>query len=228
VSGPAGPGCAQAREDAALALLAGRPPDDRTRRHLAGCPDCAREADRLAPLPDLLDLVRDPALRPVDDQPPAELLERLLGQVRRRRRTRRLALGAAAAALLLPAGLAGWHELGESRAPDATRAVAAGADPVVVRRVADPATGAWMTVELRAAARGSDLTVSVGGLPAGVRCRLLALTRTGSADVAGSWTASAADTWTVHGSVAARSQDLTAVQIVDESTGRVLLPVRLA
>lgn len=226
MTGPQHTPCGRAREEAALALLAGRPADPGAAAHLAGCPECRREVDRLAPLPGLLELVRDPALRPGDQPPDEELLDRLLVRAGRRHRTRRYVLLAAAAAVLVPSGLLAAHEVAELRAPGPS---AASAPPAaVVGKAEDPATGAWMTVELRAAGAGSDLVVSVGGLPASVRCRLVAVSRSGSTDVAGSWTSTAPDTRTLHGSLPLARQEITAIQVVDDSTGQVLLPVRLA
>jgi hypothetical protein len=213
--------CHDAREKAAVALISRQQPDRDTARHLAQCPDCAREAERLAPLPALLDLVADPALRHPD--PPGEhLLERMLTQVRRRRRIRRVALAAAAAAVAtaVPVGWEVVHEQNETYPP---AAVATG--PAVVASAHDAATGVWAKVELRRAAWGSDLTFDIGGVPAGTRCRLLALTRGGDSQVAGSWTATAGKSWTVHGSVAADAAQITRIELVEEKSGRVLLPV---
>jgi hypothetical protein len=215
--------CHHARENAAVALITRQPPDDDTARHLALCSDCAGEAERLAPLPALLDLVADPGIR--HPEPPGDhLLERLLTEVRRRRRRNRRA-GLAAAAVAAVAIPLGWVAVfdHDSRPTAAGGTVA----PALIRSADDPATGIWATVKLRRAAWGSDLTFDIGGVRPGTRCRLLALTRTGEREIAGSWTATAAQSWTVHGSVAADVAQITAIQLVDDVSGQVLLPVSL-
>ena len=58
--------------------------EETVRRHLADCPDCAREHAELAPLPALLDVPLDP--EPAPAQPPASLEEAVLDRFARERR----------------------------------------------------------------------------------------------------------------------------------------------
>jgi hypothetical protein len=77
------------------------------RRHVAGCPHCGREADRLAALPGLLDRIEPadvppPALSPQVEEAVLDKFARERGAKRRRRRTpgaRRRLVGFAAAGL---------------------------------------------------------------------------------------------------------------------------------
>ena len=224
--------CQQAREQASVALLSRHEPDTLTSSHLSSCAECRSMWERLSPLPRLLNLVADPALR--HPEPPGEeLLDRLFARVRRRRIRRRWYTGLAAAAavllLAIPLGLITARELGGQAGRPATAAgSAAAAGTAVTRSARDASTGVWVDVEVQPVAWGSDLTFAIGGVARGTRCSLIVFTADGSHQVAGNWWSTGRNYAKLHGSVAANLNEITHIDLVDDSTGAVLLPVRMA
>ncbi|MDQ2586246.1 anti-sigma factor family protein [Saccharothrix yanglingensis] len=155
-------------------------------RHARTCVTCRREVVRLAPLPGLLGQVQpadlelpfdDPAptpdlwpLPPLDDPAPAGPTART-----RRRRLPLVAAGVlvplvAVAALLLPSprddapdrGTVSWHAL------DATSGVEARAD-------------------LLGRSWGTELWLTIGNVPKGMRCELVVHDRAGRTEIGGWW-----------------------------------------
>jgi hypothetical protein len=145
--------------------------------HLASCPECAAEHERLAVLPSLLARAHGLEIPAA----PAAVEERLLDRVaaehrgRRQRRRRRLAgLGRGRRRTLVVGALAGavlgvaatlLAMGGESTSPPAGQ----------VSRVLSGAGGAWARADLRTGRDGTEVHLSVRGLPPGdavyeVRC----------------------------------------------------------
>jgi anti-sigma factor RsiW len=169
----------------ALGLLDG--PDAATvQAHLAACADCRREwadvretaallgtvpPESLVDAPPLGDLALRRALRQIRDQP---------GAPRRWSvppRGRRLAVAAAAALVLL----AGGAVIGRVTAPPAATALAGG------HTVQGSEGAVHMSATVVPAAGWVRLSVTVRGLPAGLKCSLVVVERDGTAAVAGSW-----------------------------------------
>ncbi|MBC9713803.1 zf-HC2 domain-containing protein [Streptomyces sp. TRM66268-LWL] len=99
---------AQHQDVAAYALGVLEPADSlHVEEHLDSCPHCALELAEFSRVVTLLEPLTEPDALPYLQAPPAPLLDRLLGLVRRRRRTVRLRLVAAVAAVLfaVPAGV---------------------------------------------------------------------------------------------------------------------------
>jgi anti-sigma-K factor RskA len=141
------------------------------RRHVAGCPDCGPEADRLAALPGLLDRIAPadvppPALSPqveeaVLDRFARERREDAAGRRRRARRRarlgRRLAFGAAAVAALLVA-LTLLLPLGDDEGESAYASVRLGGVAA--------ASNAAASAELAEIPAGTRIRLRAGGLRA--------------------------------------------------------------
>lgn len=145
--------------------------------HLRGCAACRDELSALAGLPGLLS-----RLSPEDllEQPPADpvVLRRALAELTRRRARRRVLAVAASLVLVLAGGAAGVGLARPHPAP-AARTVAA----------TDARTGAQVRFALAARPWGTSVSVHLRHVPAGTRCRLVAVDRQGREQVLGSWQA---------------------------------------
>jgi predicted anti-sigma-YlaC factor YlaD len=149
--------------------------------HLATCPQCRDALDELSGVPSLLDRLSLDDLVPEPVPPSEDLFERVAARAReenaaldapRRARHRRLLAAAAAATVLAGGGIAAWAALGGSddyaRPPDGK---------------------VHMSVVLAAQATGTSYTVTVSGLPTDEHCKLIAVAKDGTRDVAGKWDA---------------------------------------
>jgi hypothetical protein len=154
--------------------------------HLQGCPQCRAELAELAALPSMLDqlTIEDITAEPV--ALPDDLFDRVAARARadaedearagRRRvgRARRVALLAVAAvmAVLVAVGITvgtlGTH-----------------GQPAGFTHTSQ--AGIRMHVTLASQTSGTGLRVTVSGLPGNERCRLIAVSKDGSRDLAGSW-----------------------------------------
>ena len=189
------------------------------RAHLAGCPGCRAEQERLADTSGLLAVV--PAEAWTDTAQPSELgLRRLLGQVRaergrRRNRLRTMSLAAAAVALTVAAGgvLWGLNASNPSGGP-------ATAGPVV-QTTATPwrlsasnrARGVSGQVDIVPVGWGSRLDVELKGVPQGSRCRLVVIDKSGTRWDAGSWKVSYGGVFHWSGGVAVGDRRIAAVEV---------------
>lgn len=147
--------------------------------HLAECVQCRAELAELDGLPRLLDRVSLEDLTPDPPPPSEDLFERVAAKARaegvvelasRRRRYQRLA-GIAAAFVLIVGAVVGGIAVArhQDRQPDG--------GPV------------QMSVSLTAQKTGTSYTVSVSGLPVDEHCKLIAVAKDGTRDVAGRWDA---------------------------------------
>jgi hypothetical protein len=196
--------------------------------HLASCSLCREEVESLRAARDVLVAVPPELL--LDGAPPDAdlLLQRTLRRVRREaagglRRTRVLA--AAAAVVLVAAAMATGVLVGRS-GPEAVALPppAAGASaPAPGTRFAsatDPATGARLAVGVAPAAGWVQLSAAVTGIPAGQRCRLVAVGTDGTRQIAGNWLVSAAlaeNGVHLEGSALVDQADLAAVLVENEA-----------
>jgi hypothetical protein len=156
-------------------------PDERRRvdEHVADCPACAAELADFESLPGLLDLVDPEDLLAAPVTPSPELFERMAAAAEegraaeraRRGRGRLLVAAAVLAVLGAGAGVTSWV-VGSN---DPSHTVAQG--PV------------HMTVTAAAQGTGTTLDVTVMGLPAEEKCRLVVVDRDGTRHEAGQWTA---------------------------------------
>lgn len=87
---------------------------------------------------------------------------------------------------------------------------------------ANPATGSTIMVTVKPAAGWVRLTATVGGIPAGEQCRLVAVSTDGSTQIAGSWLVSAAgeETGTTIDGAALVAPDRLAAIRVENFDGR--------
>jgi anti-sigma factor RsiW len=199
--------CAEWRGDVGAYIVGGLSPQAgaRVRRHLQTCPSCRADYEDLVPVRDLLDRaspVDGLAGSPARARPPLEAL-RQRGNRIRPRWLAATALGAAA-----------------------TIAVIVTARPAApVFHAFDRATGAHGQAQLRATPSGTQISLTVSGLPADQRCIIIAKSST-STDVAGTWTTTYAGAAHVEGTSAIPVSQLTTVEI-ESPSHRLLLQIQV-
>jgi hypothetical protein len=170
--------CRDGATDLGAYVLGALDPAERRRvdEHVRGCPSCAAELAELRSLPRLLDMVGPDDLRAAPVTPSAELFERMAAaaiadrKAQHRGRRRLLAAAAVLAVLGAGAGVTSWVMASD----ESSRSVAEG-------RV-------HITVTATAEGSGTSLDVTVAGLPAQERCRLVVVDRDGERHQAGEWT----------------------------------------
>ena len=189
------PACHNMRQSLGVYVVGALEPSERmlVDLHLAGCRDCREELAGLAGLPALLGrvpardaervILESAELRDLEE-PPAELLARLLKDVAARRATGRwrgILAAAAAVVFAIASGVAGAHFLlpGSSSPPSATAAEVVSAH--------NPVTGVTATISYRQVNWGTAVHVAVSGIPAGTSCTLWVVKADGTRSPAGSW-----------------------------------------
>jgi anti-sigma factor RsiW len=195
------------------------------REHLAGCPRCRAELDRLSGLPALLRAV--PAQAWTTPPRPSELgLVRLLSRMRAERaqaRRRSLGwatvLGAAAASVVALAVVIGVHP---------------GSAPVTASPTVHATTSRWRLSGANPArhitgratvlpvAWGSKLAVELSGVPRGLQCELVVVDRSGHRWDAGSWTVTYAGAVYWSGGVAIGERRISHLEVVTTHGARLL------
>jgi anti-sigma factor RsiW len=195
--------------------------------HVSTCDECRQDLADLREMKDSLGEVPPEAFL---DGPPEGgdlLLQRTLREVRKDkvRRSRQRLLLAAAGIVALVAVAAGAGVLaGRGQAPrpqvlpTAPPSSAAATVPGV-RTVSatDPATGAKITATVTPAAGWVRVHADVGGIPAGKRCQLVVVPKSGTPLVAGSWLVSPKgekDGTSLDGSALVAAADVAAVEVV--------------
>jgi hypothetical protein len=182
--------------------------DDSERRrveaHLPGCPACRAELARLTPLPGLLANVPDDMLAP--GPPPGLSPGRSPGTATARRASRPWRAVAVAACMAAAAGAAGglWLAPRSAGGPAATLTLSG----------ANPAAHVTATAALAATSWGTNIELSLSGLPLNVQCRLIVRSRTGGTEVAGVWDAWADGPISVPASAAWLPSDIASLQVV--------------
>ena len=148
--------------------------------HLAGCPACAAELADLSPMADLLRGVEpvEPAGEPPAEATVTQLISRRAATQRYRARWLR-AVGVAAGLVLLAGGIA----VGVAAAPQGQPATAVGQQHSAI----DPVTHVAGTVGLVAHAWGTQLTLDLSRIRGPVTCDLVAVSKSGTTQVAMSW-----------------------------------------
>jgi hypothetical protein len=178
----------------------------RVLRHLRGCTGCRADYQDLVPVRDWLD-----RLGPADGMPARPPLDGLLleparlprHQVTRRRWT---VAGAAVAAAVI-----------------AVIAVLSARPAAPGFQAFDPATRVHGQAILRATPTGTQIDLTVSGLPAGQRCILVTVSPAGTA-IAGTWTAQYSGTAQITGISAIPRGQLTALRI-EAPAHRLLLSI---
>jgi anti-sigma factor RsiW len=192
-----GPACRDIRQALGIYVVGAIDPAERAvvDIHLGTCPDCREELAGLAGLPALLGRVpADEAERLIlhgddlsDPQPPAELLDSLLGRVAVRRTSRRwngIAAAAAAVLIAVAGGAVGARFIDPGGHPSAPISVQA---PEQVSAT-NAHTGVSAIVRYSGRSWGTQMQVWVAGIPAGTRCQLIAVDSSGAEWPAGGWT----------------------------------------
>jgi hypothetical protein len=177
------------------------------RRHLRGCAACWSEYEDLVPVRGLLDRMCPadgmPARHP-PDRPPLEPALPRWGHTRRRWLTAAGAVMAAAIAVIIAisghSAVPGFHAF-------------------------NAATGVHGQADLRAMATGTQIDLTLTGLPAGQLCTLVTVSRAGTA-VAGTWTAEYDGTARITGNSAISIRQLTTLRI-EAPPRRLLLSIPL-
>lgn len=174
------PACGPLRLALGAYVLGALEPADRAdvETHLAGCAECRAELAEFAGLPgllgriDLADAVAPPAA-------PPEMLDRLLVAARQDRRSaKRWRVAVAAAAVVVASGAAAGvtaHFTADGSRHHAAVWSATGVHGIQAQVEADPR--GW----------GTALTVRLHDAPHGETCSLVAVSTTGSHDVAATW-----------------------------------------
>jgi hypothetical protein len=187
--------------------------------HLSECTACRDELAELAAMPGLLARVRlEDVLEPLLPASPASA-GRLIGRLRaaRRARRRRVALAAIAiAALTAGAVVVATRDTGGAGSPSEVALVSA----------TNPRTGVGARIGLRPAAWGTAIRVRLRGVPPATRCRLIAFSRSGQREVAGTWRATYDGTADVQTATAIPKNELASFAVVTAG-GRSLLWAQL-
>jgi anti-sigma factor RsiW len=187
--------------------------------HVSACPLCRDELAELSGLPGLLSRVTLPETLERPQPAPPAMAERLIERVRAARRSRRRRLAGAAGALTAAAvaALALVLAGGDAGTPGGT---------VPTISATNPRTGVAANLALRPAAWGTEVRVRLRGVPAGTRCRLVAVSRDGRHEVAGTWRADYEGRANVETATAIPRSDLARLDVVTEG-GRRLVRAQL-
>ncbi|MDA8436441.1 MAG: zf-HC2 domain-containing protein [Actinomycetales bacterium] len=211
--------CAVAEESLGALVLGALDPveRDQVEAHVRDCPACSAVLAELAPLPGLLHRVD---LAAHTAAPPPDLLERALEQVRaaeppvplsgrRRRLPLALALAAAAAAVVL-----------------VVSTVLSSGPGVVEVSATSPTTSVAARIVLTPTDTGTQLALTLTGVEAGQRCRLVVVARDGSREVAATWVANYEGEAVVTGTTAVTRADLARLEVTTPEGGTlVAVPV---
>jgi urease accessory protein UreF len=179
------------------------------RRHLRACAACRSEYEDLLP-------VRDWLMRPGMASTTAAARRRMGGPVLRLvrppggRTGRRWLVAAVAAVVAAAVGVV--SSVAGSTAPSAFQA-------------GNHATGVHGQARLHPTAQGTRINLTVTGLPAHERCRLVAVSRRGT-DVAATWNASYDGSARIVGTSAISEDQMTALR-VESASNRLLLTIAL-
>jgi hypothetical protein len=205
--------CAAWRGDIGAYILGALSPQAgaRVRRHLETCPVCHADYQDLVPVRAFLDRAA-PVDGAADGQiPPRPPLEPLR-QRAKRARPRWPAIAAVGAATAAAAAAAAV-------------AVITARPATTVFHAVDRASGAYGQAQLRSTPSGTQITLTISGLPADQRCVLVAVSQAGS-DVAGTWNAAYGGTAHVEGTSAIPVNQLTALEI-ESPAHRLLLRIQV-
>jgi hypothetical protein len=198
--------------------------------HLAGCPRCTATLAELAVLPGLLAQV-DPEQAALGLPPlPVGFTDRVLAAGRtsadraRAARRRWALVGVAAAAvvlLIVPAVFVLGLLRGSPTGTDTA------AEPTVVSTV-DPATGVQAEVTLVPTPTGTELALALRGVVPGEHCRLVAIDRAGTREVAATWVASYEGQADITGATSLTRANIASLEVVrldGRPLARMIVPV---
>ncbi|AXI79525.1 hypothetical protein C7M71_021035 [Peterkaempfera bronchialis] len=134
---------------------------------------------------------------------------------RREGQARRLLTAASVAVAACATGAAVY--LGVTRADGPT------AQPVAATlKATDATTHVAATAGLVRKAWGTQVELTLNGLPQGIRCSMVVHTRDGRTETGGTWASGYADTAAVPASTSARPEDISSIDIVSDSGRRLV------
>jgi hypothetical protein len=193
--------------------------------HLGSCPTCTAEMDEMSRLPVLLDLLPEDEVAAMGtgaDRPPADLVERVVAAAvaeRRGQRRRRWLVSVAAAAVLIAGSSAAAVAVSSSGSTHRDQGIALSAT--------NKSTGTWAKIDVAPKQWGASLDLTLTGVPPGEHCKLVAVGRDGTTDVAGSWEVTYAGRATLTGATSLQLASTVSYDIVTFS-GQKLLSVPTA
>jgi predicted anti-sigma-YlaC factor YlaD len=212
--------------------------------HVANCAECRVELTEVNEATELLALLPSAEANrlfaedaePIPTVPLSDdlVLRRTLRAVRAERnsaRVRRLSLVAAGVAILVGASVASGYVVGDqsTESPPVASAPPAASPGGRLVTATDPTTGVAASVNLVPAGNWMRFAVKVKGVKAGERCKIIAISKDGKEQVAGSWVIGQkpppVNAPGVPGSAAIAPADLAAVAVETEA-GRRLVTVR--
>jgi hypothetical protein len=194
-------GCGEIRLALGVYVLGAIDPAERALvdAHLSDCQDCREELAGLAGLPALLgrvplaDVERlaldDSELRDLEE-PPAELLDSLLGRISARRRARRwrgVLAAAAAAVIAIGGGIGGGILISQGQGVPQPK--------FELVRGSSAATHVTAAVYYGPRDAGTSMQVQVSGIPNGTHCKLWLTTFGGQHVLVGGWMVNGAQNW---------------------------------
>jgi anti-sigma-K factor RskA len=174
-------------------------------QHVQECPVCTTAVQELEGLPRLLAVVPTPAETPVAPAPSELAFERFrrsataVAAPPKRKGRWRWTVASAAAALVIGAAVAtGVAVTSTVAAPESVEAVH---------------NGVHVVATYLPASTGTDVTVALDGVPMGQQCELVAVSRSGREEVAGSWTVTYAGTYHWSGWVGMHDDDVATWEV---------------
>ena len=223
-------GCGEIRLALGVYVLGAIDPAERALvdAHLSDCQDCREELAGLAGLPALLGRVPLPDVErlALDDtevrdleEPPAELLDSLLGRISARRRARRwrgILAAAAAAVIAIGGGIGGGVLISQGQGVSEPK--------FELVRGSSAATHVTAAVYYGPRNAGITMQVQVSGIPNGTYCKLWVTTFGGQHVPVGGWMVTGA-----HGNWYAATSPLATAKIRSfdiSAAGKVLVDVR--
>ncbi len=190
---------------------------EQVRAHLPICPECQHEYELMKELPALMGTVTPVEVEHGPPQAPAVTLDRAMRQVvgyhtKVRQRFRVGVAAAVAAAAVVGAvtyGLAGGAS--KDAGDQARTAVVPGTQ---THQAINPANGTNVSVRVEPVNWGSELQITLRGVPPLSKCSLIAYGRDGSREVAASWTATYDAAVNVPGGVAMPAAQIDHFEVV--------------
>lgn len=176
--------------------------------HLSECLACRDELAGLAAMPGLLSRVRVEDVLEPDPSPAPGAADRLIGRLRAARRTRHRRLSAAVGGVALVAIAAGAIVIGTNNTGES-----GGSKNVASISATSARTGVTASFGMRPASWGTAVRVRLRGVPPNTRCKLIAYSRGGGREVAGTWRATYEGTADVQTATAIPRDRLAAFEV---------------